>query len=299
MRAVIGMEQWRRQQPEQPRANRSFGWLTRLVATVGPAAAVLALGLVNAVVGTALLARVARVRGDGAGLELGVGAVVAVFGVGISAWWVLSLVVTVAAELRRRTTDRRGLRAPVGAPGPLSPAFMRRLVGALLSAQLVAGTATAAAASSPAVIASGSVSSVTSSASATAGLARTDSSRFLPSVTVPAGPDGRPAPTPASDADPWFIPRPPALQDGTLLVRPPSRADGDAATVTVVTGDTLWSLAARQLGPLATDLEIARQWPRWHALNSAVIGPDPSVIRPGQVLRVPEGDGQLAIGAGR
>lgn len=58
-------------------------------------------------------------------------------------------------------------------------------------------------------------------------------------------------------------------------------------TVVVTAGDTLWSIAARRLGPHATAAEIAAAWPRWHAANRAVIGPDPSVLRPGQHLVAP------------
>lgn len=52
-------------------------------------------------------------------------------------------------------------------------------------------------------------------------------------------------------------------------------------------GDSLWSLAAAHLGPGATQAEIAREWPRWHEANLQVIGPDPDLLLPGQVLRIP------------
>lgn len=54
----------------------------------------------------------------------------------------------------------------------------------------------------------------------------------------------------------------------------------------VAPGDALWSIAARALG---TDepRRVARYWPRIHRLNRAVIGSDPSLIYPGQVLRLP------------
>jgi nucleoid-associated protein YgaU len=52
-------------------------------------------------------------------------------------------------------------------------------------------------------------------------------------------------------------------------------------------GDTLWTLAAVQLGPLATDLEIAEHWPRWFQVNRAAIGNDPNLLLPGQILRAP------------
>ncbi|WP_308221480.1 hypothetical protein [Kocuria flava] len=75
----------------------------------------------------------------------------------------------------------------------------------------------------------------------------------------------------------------------------PGLAAGDLAArtvdglVTVRRGDSLWSLAAAALGPGATDAEIARAWPRWHALNRAVLGDDPDRLLPGQRLEVPVG----------
>ncbi len=52
-------------------------------------------------------------------------------------------------------------------------------------------------------------------------------------------------------------------------------------------GDTLWALAARRLGPDATDAEIAAEWPRWYGANDAVIGSDPDLLLPGQRLSPP------------
>ena len=44
-------------------------------------------------------------------------------------------------------------------------------------------------------------------------------------------------------------------------------------------------MAAAQLGPLATDLEIAQLWPRWFQANRAVIGSDPNLLLPGHKWR--------------
>jgi nucleoid-associated protein YgaU len=60
-----------------------------------------------------------------------------------------------------------------------------------------------------------------------------------------------------------------------------------AAGYVVRPGDTLWAIAARQLGPHATAAQIAAQWPRWYASDRSVIGDDPNLIRPGELLRAP------------
>ena len=68
---------------------------------------------------------------------------------------------------------------------------------------------------------------------------------------------------------------------------PEPRADQDRQTVRVEAGDSLWLIAARRLGPDASDTRIAAEWPRWYAANRPVIGDDPSLVEPGQVLHAP------------
>jgi nucleoid-associated protein YgaU len=96
-----------------------------------------------------------------------------------------------------------------------------------------------------------------------------------PSDTGPApGPLQTPAPAPSSV---------PPLPDW-----PAPPAEGNHV---VVRGDCLWDIAAahlsRQLGRTASTPEIARVTSAWWAANAALIGPDPDVLLPGQVLRPP------------
>jgi nucleoid-associated protein YgaU len=70
-------------------------------------------------------------------------------------------------------------------------------------------------------------------------------------------------------------------------VAAPSLRDQGSPPVVVRRGDTLWSIAARHLGPGATDAEIAEQWPRWWQANRGQIGDDPDLLLPGQVLVAP------------
>ncbi len=75
----------------------------------------------------------------------------------------------------------------------------------------------------------------------------------------------------------------------------PALPDWPGAPVTgdhvVVRGDCLWDIAAAhlsdQLGRTASAAETARATSDWWAANAAVIGPDPDVLLPGQVLRPP------------
>ncbi|MBW4095136.1 MAG: LysM peptidoglycan-binding domain-containing protein, partial [Acidobacteria bacterium] len=57
--------------------------------------------------------------------------------------------------------------------------------------------------------------------------------------------------------------------------------------IVVKRGDSLWTIAAEALGPLATDVEISQAWPQWYRANFSTIGNDPSFLLPGQVLRAP------------
>jgi nucleoid-associated protein YgaU len=49
----------------------------------------------------------------------------------------------------------------------------------------------------------------------------------------------------------------------------------------------LWDIASQQLGPAASDVDVALHWPRWYEANKAQIGENPHVLLPGQILRAP------------
>jgi hypothetical protein len=71
--------------------------------------------------------------------------------------------------------------------------------------------------------------------------------------------------------------------------QPAQQPDGHPAAGVVVVrrGDSLWRIAAAQLPGRPSDQRIAACWPRWYAANRQVIGPDPNVITPGEVLHAP------------
>jgi hypothetical protein len=64
-------------------------------------------------------------------------------------------------------------------------------------------------------------------------------------------------------------------------------ASAPSTTVTVRVGDCLWSLASADLGADAPIAAVQARWRRIYRLNKAVIGPDPELIRPGQILQLP------------
>ncbi len=107
----------------------------------------------------------------------------------------------------------------------------------------------------------------------------------------PATPATAEADCAASPSPDWLPPRPPATApaDRDPLLMSCSRSAGEAPQVVVRRGDSLWSIAARQLGPDADPATIAAAVPRWHAANRAVIGPNPNLLQVGQVLTAPNG----------
>ncbi|WP_051247959.1 LysM peptidoglycan-binding domain-containing protein [Nocardioides halotolerans] len=68
----------------------------------------------------------------------------------------------------------------------------------------------------------------------------------------------------------------------------PQRAEGPGHprghSVVVRPGDTLWSLAERRLPEPASARQVTAGWHAIYRRNRGVIGPDPDLIRPGQVL---------------
>lgn len=139
-------------------------------------------------------------------------------------------------------------RCATAAARAVAPAAVRRAVELALGLGLAAGVATSAGPASAAPLAGVD----TATPAAAAGPAR----RQVPSLDWPS--TTRPAPAPAP-----------------------------AATVVVAAGDTLWSVAARALGPSATTQQVAAAWPAWWAANRDVVGADPHLIRPGTRLTPP------------
>ncbi|MCC9203607.1 LysM peptidoglycan-binding domain-containing protein [Arthrobacter sp. zg-Y769] len=199
-------------------------------------------------------------------------------GVLLTLWWVLGFCFALSGCLLHRFGFRTaGRRALSLAPGPL-----RRLASAALGMSLAAGGTLGAApvalgAAVPAAASSGTALSDT----ALPDTALSGTAPAKPASSETAGPGAADS---AESVSPLWRPSPPRPAAGGLLTGVPRPNERE---VVVAAGDTLWSLAASQLGPLATDAETAALWPRWYELNREVIGPDPGLIHPGQVLAVP------------
>lgn len=258
---------------------------------------ILACGVVLTVTGRAL--QPSQLSAEGWGLERLLGTGLSIGGVVIVAVWLLALAAALVAEL----LQRQGLTTASRITGRCSPAVMRRLAATVLGVNLLAVPAMAQAApfdpgsGSPGTVVAGSAvtpeirptsggpATVRSGASADAAagtraapywspqlLAADDEAGELPMDRSSVSPAWKPAPMPA---------------DGGLMLGPGTRTALGDAEVVVSPGDSLWSIVATQLGPLATAADVAEAWPVWYEANRTTIGDDPSLLIPGQVLLSP------------
>ncbi len=235
--------------------------------------AVLAPGLAR-VAASAPAAAVAGVRVEPAGALLSATALAALT---LGTWLLLVVVLESVGHLPGAVG-----RAAARLSSTVTPRLVRRAVGVALG--LGVGVALGAG-PSPAAPAR-EVSAAVQESAREAGLAVGD--RGSPAAPGTALPDPGWSPPP----DPGWTPDPPVVRpqpDVATVSAAARRPAPDApAEVVVRRGDSLWSVAARHLGEEATDAEVAAEWPRWYTANRTVIGPDPDLILPGQVLRAPE-----------
>ena len=180
--------------------------------------------------------------------------------------WLVATLVTVDAARGVRTA-RRGV-----------PAGLRRALLALCGAALTSGLA------APALAGATAVTGPETQPGPLAGLRLPERVSVTPAV--PFGATLRP------DAGQAGAVQPVAARPGRRTVQPVAKGPdvtppSRETTVVVSPGDTLWDLAAQQLGPHSSIEETAAAWPAIYSLNRDLIGPDPDVLEPGQRLVLP------------
>ena len=118
---------------------------------------------------------------------------------------------------------------------------------------------------------------------------------WRPTSSAPASPTPSPTPSERSAPSPSTSRTEP---DEPTKSAPPTSAESRASTApdtgatserthTVQPGESLWSVTARLLPAGSSPSEIAQAWPALYHANKDVIGPDPSLIHPGEELSVP------------
>ncbi|WP_346925338.1 LysM peptidoglycan-binding domain-containing protein [uncultured Arthrobacter sp.] len=252
-----------------------------LPADAAMAAAILLLGLFLAGTGGRVVQRwrSSSARNESPGFEDQLGIVANTAGLIVTVWWAMSLAIAVAAAL----LERSGKVRAASAAGKFAPAFMRRLALAAVGLQLLTAPLAAA-------------STLQSPPGATASGPAPASAPWTPTPVpaLPGGPTGDPPAAPpgtSAVAHPQWRPLSPVIEPGPLAGRPLrlQQPAGQATDVTVRPGDSLWTLSAARLGPFASDVDIALDWPRLYQANRDVIGANPHLLRPGQILRIPPG----------
>ncbi|PYI69264.1 hypothetical protein CVV68_02325 [Arthrobacter livingstonensis] len=267
------------------------------VADAAMTAAILFLGASLVFAGGDLLRRrTGGIRPAGT-LELAevVGAAAAGIGVAVALWWFAALVCAFISGVAQLHGRHR--LATVTAAG--APAFMRRLVAVVLGLNLMASPMAMAAGPG-----GGTIDPLWHAATVAASPLGVEQApgtvQAPPRIAVQAQVADRAAARAheSPPVNPEWTPQGPAVDPGPLArpeLRPSARqgpshsAADDDGEVVVQGGDSLWSIVASALGPYATDVEVAQAWPEWYRANRSVIGSDPNIILPGQVLHAPAG----------
>ena len=170
-----------------------------------------------------------------------------------------------------------------------SPRSMRPALAALLVGGLALAVAAPASAAPTSVIPAKtsmarSAPTAVSSIAAAASTGEVGTPASAPSLPAPGWvPSPPPRPAGAGDRGPGALVE--LVSSGA--VRRDAGADAGADELVVRRGDTLWAIAARALGPGASDAEIAAEWPRWWQRNKPAIGENPDLLIPGTRLTAP------------
>ncbi|WP_044150953.1 LysM peptidoglycan-binding domain-containing protein [Rothia mucilaginosa] len=218
----------------------------------------------------------------------------------ITAWWFISFIYALFYAWSLRVSSHNADRAVLKVPAIFRPRFMRRIVltlggtalgvGAVLApAQATVVTPSNAGLTSTegmpqttisAVMTAESTSTVGADTSSDTVFSATDptqSAALLPlSAEVPDIPLA-PQPTEAAGS----------LQDRSPFFSPP-RTEADTYSYTVQAGDTLWSIAADQLGEGTDASTIYDYTLDIYEANKDALGQNAELLYEGQVLQIPE-----------
>jgi nucleoid-associated protein YgaU len=162
-------------------------------------------------------------------------------------WLALTVLVAVADELATRRHPRRPVRRSPGVPR-----LVRRVVALVVGVLL-------------------------GSAALSAGAAERGAAVAVPEVGWAVSAPLLVASAPSPDLG-WSSHAAPRAE-------PADRTAGEE--IVVLRGDSLWSLASSRCGPDASRADVLAEQHRLYAANTDVIGDDPDLLVPGQVLRLP------------
>ena len=227
----------------------------------------------------------------------------------ITAWWFISFIYALFYARSLRVSSRNVDRAVLKVPAIFRPRFMRRIVLTLggtalgVGAVLAPAQATVTTPSNAGVNGTEGMPQTTISAVITTdsmGTATAEASPATVSDAEPAStttdsitPEAASAPLTLSAEIPDIplAPQPTeasgSLQDRSPFFSPP-RAEAGTYSYTVQAGDTLWSIAAEQLGEGTDASTIYDYTLDIYEANKDALGQNAELLYEGQVLQIPE-----------
>ena len=177
------------------------------------------------------------------------------------------------AQATVATPSNAGVNGTEGLPQTTISAVMTTdSMGAVPSTSTVASTSTAAADTSPATVSDADPASTTTDST-------TPEEPSAPPTLSAEVPDIPLAPQPSEAAG--------SLQDRSPFFSPP-RAEAGTYSYTVQAGDTLWSIAAEQLGEGTDASTIYDYTLDIYEANKDALGQNAELLYEGQVLQIPE-----------
>ena len=218
----------------------------------------------------------------------------------ITAWWFISFIYALFYAWSLRVSSHNADRAVLKVPAIFRPRFMRRIVLALGGTALGVGAVLAPAQATvvtpsnagltstegmpqttiSAVMTAESTSTVGADTSSDTVFSATDPTQSATPLTLSAEVPNIPlAPEPSEAAG--------YLQDRSPFFSPP-RTEAGTYSYTVQAGDTLWSIAADQLGEGTDASTIYDYTLDIYEANKDALGQNAELLYEGQVLQIPE-----------
>ena len=218
----------------------------------------------------------------------------------ITAWWFISFIYALFYAWSLRVSSHNADRAVLKVPAIFRPRFMRRIVPTLggtalgVGAVLAPAQATVVTPSNAGLTSTEGMPQTTISAVMTAESTSTvgadTSSDTVFSATDPAQ-SAALLPLSAEVPDIPLAPQPTeaagSLQDRSPFFSPP-RTEAGTYSYTVQAGDTLWSIAAEQLGEGTDASTIYNYTLDIYEANKDALGQNAELLYAGQVLQIPE-----------
>ena len=219
----------------------------------------------------------------------------------ITAWWFISFIYALFYAWSLRVSSHNAGRAVLKVPAFFRPRFMRRIVLTLGGTALGVGAVLAPAQATVVTPSNAGVSGTEGMPQTTISAVMTAESTDTAVLTGTAAADTSPDANPEAPSAPLTLsaevpdiplaPQPSeaagSLQDRSPFFSPP-RAEAGTYSYTVQAGDTLWSIAAEQLGEGTDASTIYDYTLDIYEANKDTLGQNAELLYEGQILQIPE-----------